>query len=197
MSWRLAESLVKLRDQVNAAYPGRNKASDGTIGDAAHAATVSDHNPNSAGVVTAFDITHDPAHGLNIWDLANDIREDNRVKYLIANNRIWIQGGWEEYTGVDPHTSHLHVSVTGNYDDPRDWAIKEEEDMYPNRDQAIYMFKQLQGKEPTEAEIQHFQTIQWWPLFQALTGDNPGWIARTQGRTQVVSEIEQVINKYK
>ena len=35
-SWRAAKSLLKLRDQVNARFPGRKKDSDGTIGDAAH-----------------------------------------------------------------------------------------------------------------------------------------------------------------
>ncbi|MGB4989147.1 MAG: hypothetical protein WBO10_07930, partial [Pyrinomonadaceae bacterium] len=66
MSWRIAESLKKLREQINAEWPGRDKASDGGIGDAAHASRSSDHNPwvkdsRGQGVVTAIDIDEDLA----------------------------------------------------------------------------------------------------------------------------------------
>ena len=130
MGWRLANSLVTLRNQVNRAYPYRSKASDGTIGDAAHAGTVSDHNPNSAGVVTAFDITHDPANGLDIAQLSQTLADtrDNRIKYIIRNRQILIppNWGWQIYSGSDPHTNHLHISVT-SYDDAREWQLTEKE----------------------------------------------------------------------
>ena len=45
MSWRLANSIKTLLDQVNAMVPHRRKDSDGGIGDEAHAARTSDHNP--------------------------------------------------------------------------------------------------------------------------------------------------------
>ena len=61
MAWRLARALDVLRQQVNAAWPDRNKQLDGTIGDLRHQRQgASDHNPNPAGVVCAIDITHDP-----------------------------------------------------------------------------------------------------------------------------------------
>ena len=59
MAWRLARSLETLRAQINALSPNRSKASDGTIGDAAHSARTSDHNPDGGGVVRALDLTHD------------------------------------------------------------------------------------------------------------------------------------------
>jgi hypothetical protein len=72
--WRGAKALFRLRDQINATFPGRNKASDGLIGDAAHATRASDHNPwvidNGVGVVTAIDITHDPMQGCDAGALA-------------------------------------------------------------------------------------------------------------------------------
>ena len=63
MAWRLARSLDTFGMQMDALWPNRSKVSDGTIGDTAHSHRKSDHNPNSAGVVTARDVTHDPASG--------------------------------------------------------------------------------------------------------------------------------------
>lgn len=131
MSWRLAQSLVTLRSQVNAAWPGRSKASDGTIGDAAHASRTSDHNPNANGVVCAFDITHNPSSGCDCDRIAKALQasRDPRIKYLIwngqimsgaASSRAWV---WRTYTGPNPHRTHLHVSVGGNVDDAREWAL--------------------------------------------------------------------------
>lgn len=139
MSWRLAESLQTLREQVNAAYPNRSKLSDGTIGDAAHASRASDHNPwvkdGGRGVVTALDITHDPANGLDIQALANAIvaSKDERVKYIICNGRICSGTGqahqawtWRNYTGANKHTKHVHISVKSEkrfYDAATAWAL--------------------------------------------------------------------------
>lgn len=130
MAWRAARSLIVLRDQINAAYPQRNKASDGTIGDAAHAASVSDHNPDGSGVVRALDITHDPAHGCDIDKLTDQLAasRDPRISYLIANRLItgpdygW---SWATYYGDDPHTNHFHLSVVSDSraDDTSPWNI--------------------------------------------------------------------------
>ena len=137
MAWRLAKSLETLRNQVNSQWPNRSKASDGTLGDQAHASRPSDHNPNSAGVVTAMDITHHTgyldAHALADRLLAN--RHPN-LKYIISNGRI---GGshtgwkWTKYSGSNPHNKHIHVSVgVGNdgqskqpYDDTTPWKINQ------------------------------------------------------------------------
>jgi hypothetical protein len=136
--WRLAGSLIELRNQVNAAYPHRSQASDGTIGDAAHRSegSASDHNPwvkdsHGVGVVRAFDITHDPAHGVDTYAMAERFRvaRDSRVTYIISNRRITgVEYGWRwaTYTGTsDPHTGHVHVSVSTTqsvYDNGRPWS---------------------------------------------------------------------------
>ena len=132
MAWRLAKSLETLRTQVNSKWPNRDKSSDGTIGDAAHQATNSDHNPNSAGVVTAMDITHDPAHGLDARKLAEALvaSRDSRIKYIISNGQIissvvspW---QWRTYSGSNAHRHHVHISVMGSaglYDDARQWKL--------------------------------------------------------------------------
>lgn len=123
MSWRLARSLVTFRDQVNKKWPTRDKSWDGTIGDTAHAARKSDHNPDSDGVVKAIDITHDPAHGLNAGVLAESLRmsKDDRIAYIIWNRHISnpdIDGGaWRRYDGKNPHDHHMHLSVKKAYCD--------------------------------------------------------------------------------
>lgn len=136
MEWRLAGALVQLRREVDAAAPGRSKASDGTIGDDSHAARASDHNPNAADVVCAFDATHDPGSGADMRAISEHIRTHRppALKYLIFNKRIasadsgW---AWVAYNGRNPHTRHMHVSVgrgydgssTGPYDDTTSWGI--------------------------------------------------------------------------
>ncbi|CAL8967492.1 hypothetical protein RHODGE_RHODGE_03336 [Rhodoplanes serenus] len=132
MTWRLAASLDTLRRQIDAARPARRRDWDGTIGDAAHAARTSDHNPNSAGVVTAIDITHDPAGGVDTAALAEHLRgsRDPRIKYVISNGRIvsstispWT---WRPYTGASRHDKHVHISVMPDasaYDDARPWDL--------------------------------------------------------------------------
>jgi lysozyme family protein len=137
---RVAESLKALLAQVNEAFPGRNKASDGTLGDTSHQARPSDHNPRiidgAFGVVTALDITHDPAHGCDAGRIAQSIWEsrDARVKYIIWNRKIansspigsapaWT---WRAYTGANPHNKHCHISVKAakeRYDDSREWTL--------------------------------------------------------------------------
>jgi hypothetical protein len=118
MSWRLAASLIQLRSQLDAAYPKRSKKHDGSIGDAAHAARKSDHNPNARGVVTAIDITHDPENGVDCNELATWLLagKDRRIKYVIWRKRTFSSDipplwQWKPYTGSNPHDLHLHISV--------------------------------------------------------------------------------------
>jgi lysozyme family protein len=138
--WRLAEALKALLEQVNEAFPRRSKLSDGTIGDLAHRQRPSDHNPNIVdggfGVVTALDITHDPAKGCDAGAIAEALRrsQDARIKYIISNRRIASSDAigtvpawtWRAYTKPNPHEKHVHVSVKATkaaYDDAGPWAL--------------------------------------------------------------------------
>lgn len=128
--WRLAEALVKLREQVNALAPRRSKASDGTIGDVAHAGRKSDHNPDARGIVCAIDITHDPAGGMDAGQLAETLRlrRDRRIKYVIFNKRIFSSAvsawEWRPYTGANAHKKHVHISVmTDAVNDALPWVL--------------------------------------------------------------------------
>ena len=132
MTWTLAKSLVTLRNEFDRAHPNRPKASDGTIGDAAHSARTSDHNPDANGVVRAWDCTaldESKPHPLAVWIAAN---RPARVKYVISRGQImksytsssgpaWT---WLPYTGINGHFHHCHVSVTAAPfgDDPAPWG---------------------------------------------------------------------------
>ena len=135
--WRVARSLLRLREQVNRRAPRRNKASDGTIGDARHCEHTSDHNPwvrdGSVGVVTALDLTHDPRGGCDANTIAEAIRASRhaRVKYVIWNRRIANSAAigatpawaWRPCADQNPHTAHVHISVKpdkANYDSTAD-----------------------------------------------------------------------------
>ena len=132
MTWTLARSLVTLRNEFDRAHPNRPKASDGTIGDAAHSARTSDHNPDANGVVRAWDCTaldETKPHPLAVWIAAN---RPSRVKYVISRGQImksytsasgpaWT---WLPYHGINGHFHHCHVSVTAAPwgDDPAPWG---------------------------------------------------------------------------
>jgi hypothetical protein len=130
MAWRVAKSLLHLRDQVNAAFPNRSKSDDGTIGDDRHAATHSEHNPDANGVVRAMDITHDPKNGFDSYKFADELKAsgDTRIYYVISNRRIWnptISPNWRPYSGSNAHDRHVHISVVANaglYDLEKDWV---------------------------------------------------------------------------
>jgi len=130
-TWRLAKSLIQLRDQIDAMFPGRDKESDGSIGDTRHSVRKSDHNPNAAGVVTAIDVDENLTPNGEASGLVKAIQasKDPRVKYLIYEGRITKKGDisqWVAYHGANPHRHHFHISVSsdrGLYDDATPWVL--------------------------------------------------------------------------
>lgn len=111
MSWHLAPSLVQFRAEVDKKWPKRSKKSDGTVGNAAHAATKSDHNPNSRNSVNAIDITYP---GVNPDVVIAAVKKHPSAAYVIFNRHIYsATDGWvkKPYAGISPHTTHLHISI--------------------------------------------------------------------------------------
>lgn len=140
MSYREAESLRTLHAEVEQAAPRRKTASDGWIGDAAHASRTSDHNPwikdkRGMGVVRARDFTHDPSGGLSgdafaqrVAALLGKHPALGSGAYVIWDRRIIstdrLREGWRSYSGSNPHTQHVHVSVgTSGYDSTAPWNV--------------------------------------------------------------------------
>lgn len=122
MQPKLSKAAHTLRDQVNAAFPNRDKASDGWLGDSRHAARVSDHNPDEQGWVRAIDIDVDlfgkDAKPKLMPDFADQLRAicaskaERRIAYIIFNKRIAGKPGWawRKYSSFNGHTHHMHVS---------------------------------------------------------------------------------------
>ncbi|MGB7981197.1 MAG: peptidoglycan-binding protein [Candidatus Nanopelagicales bacterium] len=119
ISWYPAPSLLKLRKEIDARWPGRSRASDGVIGDLRHSGTRNSHNPvgtatgprvGTRGAVHAMDIT---ASGINVQSVLNAVIGDSRVWYVIHGGRIWSRTyGWTARRQAgDPHTTHIHINL--------------------------------------------------------------------------------------
>jgi hypothetical protein len=127
MKPKLSKAGETLRSQVNAAFPDRDKSSDGWVADARHlAAGTSDHIPDSKGWVRAVDLDRD-LHGKSKPDdmpyLANQLRtlakSDRRISYIIFAGKIASRKTlfrWVKYRGINPHEKHMHVSFTKDGD---------------------------------------------------------------------------------
>ncbi|MFC6022983.1 hypothetical protein ACFP2T_43390 [Plantactinospora solaniradicis] len=110
----LNRSLTNYRTAVNAAYPRRDKTSDGWIGNAAHQLTDSDHNPDPDGSVDAWDMDVDLRSGGDsaAIEMLKDVFEKHpAARYWIHNRRIAHRNtGWDRrpYRGANPHDKHVH-----------------------------------------------------------------------------------------
>jgi hypothetical protein len=141
--WVLIPSLVALRETFNRAAPRRDKASDGSIGDAAHAGSSSDHNPDETGTVPIRDADSvNEVHAIDVdenlratdtrgsFTMLRAVRQlvadhrsgaENRLRYIIYERTIWSDSwNWSarNYTGANPHDHHAHFS--GSYDTARE-----------------------------------------------------------------------------
>lgn len=134
--WYAAPSLVTLRKEVDARWPGRSRASDGVIGDTRHAARTNSHNPvggaggpgvGTRGAVHAIDIT---ASGIDVQAVLSAVVGDARVWYVIHDGQIWSRTtGWAPVAHRgDPHTTHIHVNLR---EDDQAVAVAAENDTRP------------------------------------------------------------------
>jgi hypothetical protein len=144
--------LVSLRTEFNTLAPSRDRSSDGSIGDSAHASSSSDHNPDET-AKTPFEDA-DSLNEVHAIDVDADLRKsgwsmtkavevivtrhrtgaDNRLQNVIYNRRIWSASwGWtaRTYTGSNPHDKHAHFSsryTTAQEQDTRRWGLLEAEE---------------------------------------------------------------------
>jgi hypothetical protein len=129
-SWQLTVGLQHLRNQVDYFFPGRDKTSDGTIGDKAHQAETSGHNPDdTAGSKAEWNQDPDSTPEVRAWDMDNNLqpgfdcqvfvnhivglKPSSVLRYVIYNRKIYeASNGWKAaaYDGPSPHTEHVHFS---------------------------------------------------------------------------------------
>lgn len=128
-SWTLTKGMANLLAQIDAAFPDRDHTSDGTIGDTAHQAEKSGHNPDrtanaeykdgdALNEVRAIDTDSDfraaPATAQQVVDHIRTLPGVSSVlRYMIYNRKIYrASNGWkpEAYTGPSAHTEHIHFS---------------------------------------------------------------------------------------
>ncbi len=126
--------LLVLLDEVNREHPGRDKRSDGWIGDPRHFDTGapehggSKHNPNKHGAVDARDFDSSAIDTARF--VARAIRHPS-TRNVIYDRKIrskGYSGGLSRayaYHGPSPHTEHIHVDVemtTRQENDTRAWG---------------------------------------------------------------------------
>jgi len=111
MGWSVAPSLIQLRNEVDARWPGRKKSHDGTIGDRSHQRRRSAHNPDNNGVVRAIDITNLPGSGTD--ELVEMAKRDPRVYCVISRGYIYsAKDGFRKRVKTgDKHMHHVHISI--------------------------------------------------------------------------------------
>lgn len=118
----------------------------------------SDHEPNvvvdGVGYATAVDLTDDKAAGCDADWLVEQLRlrQDPRIKYVIAERRMYSSypargypaWTWRPYTGSNPHSKHVHISVLSDWMfSTLDWwpAVDEEETLTDDLKQYLDAFK--------------------------------------------------------
>lgn len=125
-AWRPVAGIVTLRKQIDKRWPKRDRRSDGIIGDKAHQARPSDHNPDNRGLVHALDIDKDldPRDPQAAQRLANQIVAyaasgipgSQRIKYVVYNDRIasgtYANSLWKWRGSGYGHYDHIHISFT-------------------------------------------------------------------------------------
>jgi hypothetical protein len=129
-----AHSLVVLRDEADREHPGRDKSSDGWIGDTRHSESGrpenggSKHNANRRGVVDARDFDSSNLDKARFVACAIKHPSTRNVIYDRKIRSKGYSGGLavaHAYNGPNPHTKHIHVDIemtVRQENDGRSWG---------------------------------------------------------------------------
>lgn len=147
--WVLVPCLKSLFAEFDQLAPNRDHATDGAVGDRAHAAKgSSDHLPDeetpalrskdsdAVNEVHAIDVDRDLR--LPGWSMERVVQilvtrcrsgAETRLQYVIFNRRIWSRSwNWQAriYTGANPHDHHAHFSArydTASEQNTKPWGL--------------------------------------------------------------------------
>jgi hypothetical protein len=129
MKPKLCKAGQQLREQLDDAFPDRDRSSDGWIADARHLARgTSDHIPDASnGYVRAVDLDRDVSGKAKpdlMPDIADQLRRlaktDKRIKYIIFDSKICSAKSawrWRAYSGINKHKHHMHISFSTKGDE--------------------------------------------------------------------------------
>lgn len=123
MKPKLSKSAIQLREQLDDAFPDRDRRSDsGVYSDAKHAARKSDHNPDAQGWVRAYDCDRDLHRGskpdlmpylVDQIRILCKVKKETRISYIIFDGKICssiLGWKWRTYKGANKHDKHAHFS---------------------------------------------------------------------------------------
>ncbi len=201
-SWILVPCLVSLRTEFNTLAPSRDRSSDGSIGDSAHASSSSDHNPDETGATPSEDADNlNEVHAIDVdadlrksgWSMAKAVEiivtrhregRDNRLQNVIYNRRIWSRSwGWtaRTYTGSNPHDKHAHFSsryTTAQESDTRRWGLLEREEL-----------EDRQAEQAAKDEEYEMSAAFWASAAKGARGDADATATDRNNRNNVVTVV--------
>lgn len=132
-SWRPAPAISRLFMEANATNPGRDRRSDGIVGDLRHQARRSGHNPDARGVVVAGDVDVDGLDMAGAVERARVAALEGRLPQLVGGYVIYAAritapdfSRWLAYEGDNPHVTHGHFETAHDpkrADDARPWNV--------------------------------------------------------------------------
>lgn len=133
----VAPAIKTLLAQIDAAYPARRRTTEGHDSDGIW--------PSPQHTAANPDSDHEAGNALDIDDdlsgvdgrppmvtpaMARALSTHRACKYTIHDGRIYRGGSSAPYTGSNPHTGHVHISVwEDRRDDKTPWDLGEEEDV--------------------------------------------------------------------
>jgi hypothetical protein len=140
VAWYLNTALSTMRAEVNTRYPDRDAGSDGTLGDEAHQARASDHNPDGDGSVDAWDMDVEVngkgrPYADDVESIKARFEAHPAARYWIHNDQIASRSdGWarRSYAYAGPnrnkHTQHVHFNTREEFENSdAPWGILEDE----------------------------------------------------------------------
>jgi hypothetical protein len=196
MAWYLNQALTNFRNEVNATYPRRDKASDGTIGDPAHAARTSDHNPDADGSVDAWDMDVE-VNGAGV-SFINDVEHLKELFQAHEASSYWIHNdeicrrtdGWvrKSYAYAGPsrnrHTQHVHWNTREAYEDStKPWGVEDDMDFRDGGDGEALIYR-------LSALVTGAATVQGGPTKGERVALNERINGLTQGLSALSARVE-------